>query len=54
MEIRGKNDNEKDSPKYESEYANKEKNEQQNAIKHLKEYCDIDKIEIHEKIGLCL
>ena len=42
----------KGSPKYESENANKVKNElklnvdeQQDAIKHLKEYCDIDDIE---------
>ena len=42
-------DNEKGSPKYESENANKVKNEsqlnvdeQQDAIKDLKEYCDID------------
>ena len=42
----------KGSPKYESEKAKKVKNllnlkvdEQQDAIKHLKEYCDIDDIE---------
>ena len=42
----------KGSPKYGSENANKVKNElklnvdeQQDAIKHLKEYCDIDDIE---------
>ena len=42
----------KGSPKYESENENKVKNqlklnvdEQQDAIKHLKEYCDIDDIE---------
>ena len=41
----------KGSPKYESEKAKKVKNqlnlnvdEQQDAIKHLKEYCDIDDI----------
>ena len=40
---------EKSSPKYESENANKVKNElmvnddeQQDVIKHFKEYCDID------------
>ena len=43
-------------PKYESEKANKEKNElkinvdeQQDAIQHLKQYCDIDDIDPHEK-----
>ena len=43
---------EKGSPKYDNEKANKVKNElklnvdeQQDAIKHLKEYCDIDDIE---------
>ena len=42
----------KGSPKYESEYVNKVKNEislnvdeQQDAKKHLKEYCGIDDIE---------
>ena len=42
----------KGSPKYVNENANKVKNElklnvdeQQDAIKHLKEYCDIDDIE---------
>ena len=42
----------KDSHKYESENANKVKSEsklnvdeQQFAIKHLKEYCDVDDIE---------
>ena len=41
----------KGSPKYESEKANKVKNylklnvdEQQDAIKHLKDYCDLDGI----------
>ena len=41
----------KGSPKYESENANKVKNqrnlnvdEQQDAIKHLKDYCDLDGI----------
>ena len=43
-------DNEKGSPKYGSENANKVKNKlngdkQQDAIKHLKAYCDIDDIE---------
>ncbi len=45
-------DNEKGSLKYESEIVNKVKtelklnvDEQQDAIKHLKEYCDIDDIE---------
>ena len=46
----------KGSPKYDSEKANKVKNErnlnvgeQQDAIKHLKEYCDIDDMDPHEK-----
>ena len=53
------NNNEKGSPKYETENANKVKNEpklnvdeQQDAIKHLKEYWDIDDIEPPSKIGL--
>ena len=49
---KGKRQGKKGSAKYESENANKVKNdfkvdvdEQQDAIKHLKEYCDIDDIE---------
>ena len=60
LENKEKN-NEKGSPKYESEKANKVKNEQkgnvdeqQDAIKHLNEYCDIDDIDPHEKKRLCV
>ena len=45
-------DNEKGNPKYDCKITNKVKyelklnvDEQQDAIKHLKEYCDIDDIE---------
>ncbi len=54
-------DNETGSSKYENEKANKVKNklkfnvdEQQNATKHLKEYCDKDDIDPHEKKRLCV
>ena len=47
--------------KYENEKANKVKNElilnvdePQDAIKHLKEYCDIDEKDPHEKKRLCV
>ena len=51
----------KSSPKYESGNANKVKNESkfnvdeyQDAIKYLKEYCDIDDINHHENKRLCV
>ena len=51
----------KGSQKYESSKANKVKieiklnvDEQQDAIKHLIEYCGIDDIDNHEKKRLCV
>ena len=51
----------KGSPKYENKKSNKVKkeiklnvDEQEDAIKHLKEYCDIDDTDPHEKKRLCV